>query len=171
MNSGRGPMYYVFCRLYSSPPQPPQQCLGPTCHLTNTVSPVGACLSIWWARFRETHKKTIVGLLVFNPLWGRVWRQGRRGRLCGGGEMVLFEDPLDRTQIRETHRERGGWEGGGVLLWRIFIERGKNKGRIVKMFMFLAGYTVKIYYSWPGSVWLVTSRLGTGKSLTFFYSV
>ncbi len=26
-------------------------------------------------------------------------------------------------------------------------------------------------YSRPGRVWLVTSRLGTGKSLTFFYSV
>jgi hypothetical protein len=26
-------------------------------------------------------------------------------------------------------------------------------------------------YSRPGKVWLVTSRLGTGKSITFFYSV
>jgi hypothetical protein len=25
--------------------------------------------------------------------------------------------------------------------------------------------------SWPSRVWLVTSQLGTGKSLTFFYSV
>ena len=28
-----------------------------------------------------------------------------------------------------------------------------------------------LHYSRPGRVWLVTSRLGTGKSLTFFYSV
>ncbi len=29
----------------------------------------------------------------------------------------------------------------------------------------------KFYYSWPGRVWFLTSRLVTGKSLTFFYSV
>ncbi len=28
-----------------------------------------------------------------------------------------------------------------------------------------------IFYSWPGRVWLVTSRLGMGLSQTFFYSV
>jgi hypothetical protein len=28
-----------------------------------------------------------------------------------------------------------------------------------------------LYFSCPARVWLVTSRLGTGKSLTFFYSV
>jgi hypothetical protein len=33
----------VFCRLFPFFPQPPRQCLGPTCHLstlTDTVSPV-----------------------------------------------------------------------------------------------------------------------------------
>ncbi len=34
----------------------------------------------------------------------------------------------------------------------------------------MAGYNL-IDYSRPGRVWLVTSRLGTGKSLTYFYSV
>jgi hypothetical protein len=29
-----GQMHFVFCRLYSSSPQPPQQCLAPTCHLS-----------------------------------------------------------------------------------------------------------------------------------------
>jgi hypothetical protein len=33
----------------------------------------------------------------------------------------------------------------------------------------LAG--VNFNYSWPDRVWLVTSRLGTGKSLSFFYAV
>ncbi len=28
------PMYFVFCRLYPFFPQPPQQCLAPTCHLS-----------------------------------------------------------------------------------------------------------------------------------------
>jgi hypothetical protein len=28
----------------------------------------------------------------------------------------------------------------------------------------------QLNYSRPGMVWLVTSRLGTGKSLTYFYS-
>jgi hypothetical protein len=33
-------------------------------------------------------------------------------------------------------------------------------------------YSQKYFnYSRPGRVWLVTSRLGTGKSFTFFYSV
>ncbi len=47
----RGPTYFVICRLYPFSLQPPRQCL--TCHLlTNTVSPVRACLSIWSERFR-----------------------------------------------------------------------------------------------------------------------
>ncbi len=41
-----------------SPPQPPRLYLAPTCHLlTNTVSPVWACLIIWRERFRETQKE------------------------------------------------------------------------------------------------------------------
>jgi hypothetical protein len=35
----------------------------------------------------------------------------------------------------------------------------------------LAGNILIFNYSWPGRVWLVTSQLGTGKSITFFYSV
>ena len=29
-----GPMYFVFCRRYPFSPQPPRQCLGPSCHLS-----------------------------------------------------------------------------------------------------------------------------------------
>ncbi len=35
----------------------------------------------------------------------------------------------------------------------------------------LAGSVASLNYSPPGRVWFVTSRLGTGKLLTFFYSV
>ncbi len=45
----------------STSPTAPQQCLGPTCHLStlnyNTVSPVRACLSIWKERFHGTQKE------------------------------------------------------------------------------------------------------------------
>ncbi len=42
-----GPIYFV-CRLFPFSSQPPRQCLGPAISLvlTNTVSPVRACLSI-----------------------------------------------------------------------------------------------------------------------------
>ncbi len=30
-----GSMYFVFCRLFPSSPQPPRQCLAPTCHLSS----------------------------------------------------------------------------------------------------------------------------------------
>jgi hypothetical protein len=66
-NGPTGPMYFVFCRLY--PVYPPRHCgrvwVLPVISLllTNTVSvsvsPVRAC---------GPKKKTIVGLLVFNPL-------------------------------------------------------------------------------------------------------
>jgi hypothetical protein len=38
-STSMGPMYFVFCRLYPSSPQPLRQCLGPSCQLllTNTV--------------------------------------------------------------------------------------------------------------------------------------
>jgi hypothetical protein len=65
-------MYFVFCRLYPSSPSH-QGSVGTvwippliTLHLTNTVSPMLACIIIWW--FRGTQMKTILGLLVFNPL-------------------------------------------------------------------------------------------------------
>jgi hypothetical protein len=62
------PMYFVFCRLYPFSPQPPRQCLGPipviAILLTNIVSPI----RLGGGGFVGSKKKTIVGLLVFNPL-------------------------------------------------------------------------------------------------------
>jgi hypothetical protein len=67
----RGPVYFVFCRLCPSCPQPTRSCLAPPVIfllLTNTEPPVRACQSIWLERFCESQKKTS----VFNPLWGEV---------------------------------------------------------------------------------------------------
>ncbi len=64
-----GPMYFVFCRLNSSSPSYYGSVwLLPVISLLliNTVPPARACLSIWLERFRESQKRTIVGLLVFN---------------------------------------------------------------------------------------------------------
>ncbi len=56
-----GPMYFVFCRLHPSPPKLPRQCLAPTpvisLLLTNTVSWVRDCVSIWLERFRGSQKE------------------------------------------------------------------------------------------------------------------
>ncbi len=70
-----GPMYFVFCRPCPFSPQPPWQCLGPTCHLSTLKF-----LLILYRRCRLAFpydrkgfvgpkKKTIMGLVVFNPLW------------------------------------------------------------------------------------------------------
>jgi hypothetical protein len=67
-----GPMFFVFCRLYPfSPSHHSRVWVLPVISLlsTYTVSPVRACLIIWLERFRGTNVKTIVCLLVFNPLW------------------------------------------------------------------------------------------------------
>jgi hypothetical protein len=62
--------FNVFCFMSSLPPlpQPPQQCLGPThissLHWTNTNHMRG---EVSW----DPKEKTIVGLLVFIPLWDR----------------------------------------------------------------------------------------------------
>ncbi len=55
-----GPMYFVFCRLYPCPPSH-RGSVWPlliiSLLLTNTVSAVRACLSIWLERFRGTQKE------------------------------------------------------------------------------------------------------------------
>ncbi len=55
------PMYFVFCRLYPSSLQPTRVCARLlsviSLNLTNTVSPVRACLSKWLERFRGTQKE------------------------------------------------------------------------------------------------------------------
>ncbi len=56
-----------------------------------------------------------------------------------------------------------------------FTTHLRNRGTLYKrlaIFLSPAGMSLnKLSYSRPGRVWLVTSRLGTRKSLTFFYSV
>jgi hypothetical protein len=48
---------------------------------------------------------------------------------------------------------------------------GKSQHTVKKVIDFpVPSRDVTINYSGPGRVWLVTSRLGTGKSLIFFYS-
>jgi hypothetical protein len=66
-----GPMYFVICRLYPTSDQPPRQCLGPTCYLTQFRRCVLVCPYDVWG-FVGPKKKTIVGLLVFISLWYRV---------------------------------------------------------------------------------------------------
>ncbi len=62
-----GPMYFVFCRLYPFSHQT-------LCHvwvlpavisllLTNTISPVRACLIMWWEKFRGSQKEDDCGPL------------------------------------------------------------------------------------------------------------
>ncbi len=64
-NRPAGPIYFLCCPLYSSP-QPPRQCLSPTCHLfTSNLHCIAACLSIWSERFRGSQKNTSVGILVY----------------------------------------------------------------------------------------------------------
>jgi hypothetical protein len=85
-----GAMAFVFCRLFPFSLQLPRQCLGPTCHLsillTNAVSPVRACISIWWERFRGTQKKDELEPLCIHPLcasrsrvdWGGIFSPFKR---------------------------------------------------------------------------------------------
>ncbi len=61
-------------------------------------------------------------------------------------------------------------------------ESGEGEGYTVKKVIFfpvpsrdVTNHTLPgrelLKYFWPGRVWLVISRLGTGKTITFFYSV
>jgi hypothetical protein len=63
-----GPMYFfVFCRPYTSSPQPSRQYLAPICHLlTNTVCRSGLAYSYDWRGFVGATKKTSVDMLEFN---------------------------------------------------------------------------------------------------------
>jgi len=57
-----GPMYFFFCRRYLFSPSHLGSVLllpGISLLLTNTVSPVRACLLTWWERFRETKKEDL----------------------------------------------------------------------------------------------------------------
>ncbi len=70
-------MYFVFCRLYPFSLQPPRLCLGPTCLLStlnyHCIAGAGLITVYDMRGFLGPKKKTIVGLLVFNPLWSKPW--------------------------------------------------------------------------------------------------
>jgi hypothetical protein len=65
------PMYFVFCRLYPSSLQPTRVCAKLlsviSLNLTNTVSPVRACLSKWLERFRGSQKEDERGARIYRP--------------------------------------------------------------------------------------------------------
>jgi hypothetical protein len=78
-----GANLFVFCRLNPFSPQPPRQCLGPSCPvisllLTNTVSPVRACLIILWERFRGTQKEDDSGPLGIQSSLGNTDEVGSK---------------------------------------------------------------------------------------------
>jgi hypothetical protein len=57
------------CRLYPSSPQPPRQCLAPTCHLSTLLTLYCRCGLAYlydWRGFVGAKKKTSMGLSVFN---------------------------------------------------------------------------------------------------------
>jgi hypothetical protein len=94
---GNGANVFLFSVVFTpSPPmQPPLQCLGPTCHLStlskHCIGRCGLALSYDWRGFVRPKKKTIVGLLVFNPLCSKVFILRR-----------LYCNRLDRAQ---QHRQ------------------------------------------------------------------
>ena len=61
----------VFTPSTSPPPQPPRQCLSPTCHLSTLYRRYGLALSYDGRGFVGPKKKTIVSFIVFNLLWGK----------------------------------------------------------------------------------------------------
>jgi hypothetical protein len=70
----KGSIYFAFCRLYSSSPSHHGSVWHLPVILTNTVSWVRACLSIWFKRFRGSQKedergplsiKSSLGIIVF----------------------------------------------------------------------------------------------------------
>ncbi len=89
----------------------------------------------------------------------------------GGNEQVDL--------LAKRTQNRGGREGGGRVSWameeagnslpRNFISRAVGPPP-VSTNQALTGRQY-LNYSQPGRVWLVNSWLGTGKPLTFFYSV
>ncbi len=97
----------------SSLPSHLTQCLGPTsnCHLlTNTMTQVRSCLSIWWEWFRGTHRKddrgslsiksSREGVIVLSNIKSKTIPAIAGPRERGGGVSTLWRylsDPLSKT--------------------------------------------------------------------------
>ncbi len=77
--------------------------------LTNTVGPVRACLSSDGRGFVGPKKKTSMGLLVFNPLWGIVstrWTKWRKLFITrANAERLFFNPPVEGT-VNKTWSKR-----------------------------------------------------------------
>ncbi len=60
------------------------------------------------------------------------------------------------------HTTKAWWKSWKIDCWSAFLVHCKK---------WLTIFPSPTGMSWPGRVWLVTSRLGTGKSITFIFSV
>ncbi len=75
---GKGPIHLVFCRLYPAFPRPLRQSLAPTLPvdsllLTNTVSPVRACLLIWLEGWEPKRRRAWASqYLIPEVSWARI---------------------------------------------------------------------------------------------------
>jgi hypothetical protein len=116
------------------------------------------------------------------------WRRGNRmGRRWGGGEqgekvtgwaIVGVEatgwtiEGVEATGWTEWSRgdKVGRMGGGGMQCQHGEDKKASSKSTILFICKKCKKHTGTAVHR-PGRVWLVTSRLGTGKSLTFFYSV
>jgi hypothetical protein len=69
--------------------------------LTNTLSPMRACLSICWERFRGTQKEDDRGPLIFNPLCSYQYRTLPHRHLPFS--LVAIARVMDKIAEKESH--------------------------------------------------------------------
>ncbi len=121
-------MYFVFCRLYNFSPQGITAVFGSylssiyTLLLTNAVSPVRACLSICWERFRGTQK------------------EDDRGPLCNQSSLCELLSQICVFEVKRWHickmmnlsgsaiRNHVGWLNGSIMVSCLLHELGINHG-------------------------------------------
>jgi hypothetical protein len=94
-----GLMYFAFCRLYPSSPQPPRQCLAPSCLpvisllLTKTVSSLRACLihMIGEVSWEPNRRRAWASQYFLIPRWLNPTHSAANGLLdCVKIGMTLF---------------------------------------------------------------------------------
>jgi hypothetical protein len=127
----------VFCFLSSLPllpPQPPRQCLAPTCHLylftlnLTLYRRFRPACPYDWRGFVETKKEMIVGLLlVFNPLCTvltplkimNLVIASPLHQLCilgGGGE---YPPPRNKGDFPPYTKMKSGWTTANICLVKV----------------------------------------------------